>query len=179
MRTFANVLSRPSRLTAWRRCRGLGRERSALYFLEDNATTAPDAYISSREGAAWGLRDVTIYVSGFFRSVVTLGGQQSGVRVLNVRIRANPYINMDPDYRKPAFAYNTLGAALTLAGTNFVVSGCDVYSAGYGISTDAAGSDWLAPASQEANRPSFGVVSDNTIKAGNNRLFLDGASQMM
>ena len=158
---------------------GSGQDHTALYFLEDNHTTAPDAYISCHGAGAWALQDLTIVVTGFYRSVVSLGGNSDGVRLSNVRIRANPFVNLDPDYRKPAYTYNVLGAALVLAGTNFAVSDCDIYSAGYGISTDASGSDWLAPASQSVNRPSFGVFSRNTVKSGNNRLFLDGVSQLI
>eukprot|EP01052_Picozoa_sp_SAG31_P034388 SAG31_NODE_4011_length_3666_cov_1.234931_3_plen_928_part_00 len=158
---------------------GAGEDHSAVYFLEDNHSTAPGAYISCHGAGEWALRDMTIVVTGFYRSVVSLGGDSDGVRLTNLRIRANPFVNLDPDYRKPAFSYTTLGAALVLAGTNFVVSDCDIYSAGYGISTDASGSDWLAPTSQSINRPSFGVISRNTIKSGNNRLFLDGVSQLI
>ena len=68
---------------------------------------------------------------------------------------------------------------LILQGTNFAIMDCDIYSVGYGVATDADGSDWLAPESREDYRPSYGSLSRSTIKSGNNRIMLDGAAQII
>jgi hypothetical protein len=50
--------------------RGERRDLVSIYFAEDNATSAPPAYVSSTRPGAWGLEDLTLYVTAFANSIV-------------------------------------------------------------------------------------------------------------
>ena len=74
---------------------GAGSDLTALYFSYDNITTAPQVLLGpSAASNSWGIEDLSIYVLGFFRTVVHVPGDQTGrsrFRMNRVTVRADAF----------------------------------------------------------------------------------------
>ena len=74
---------------------GAGSDLTALYFSYDNISTAPQVLLGpSAASNSWELVDLSIYVLGFFRTVVHVPGDQSGrsrFRMTRVTVRADAF----------------------------------------------------------------------------------------
>ena len=74
---------------------GAGSQLTALYFSYDNISTAPQVLLGpSAASNSWGIEDLSIYVLGFFRTVVHVPGDQSGrsrFRMNGVTVRADAF----------------------------------------------------------------------------------------
>lgn len=80
--------------------RGAGMDLTAIYFAENNKTTAPDSYIAtavppaataSARGPRFGVEDLCIYVLSYYKNVIDVRVDTVGVRVRRVRVRANAF----------------------------------------------------------------------------------------
>jgi hypothetical protein len=123
----------------------------SIYFSEDTAATAPDAYVTSTAPGPWALSDVTLYVTAFAHNVVRAQPGTDGFWMQRVRVRFNSYFALEPVTGKGSRGRNTnwshaVGTAVLLAGRNLHVLDCDVYSTGDVVSTlnnGAVGAEYL------------------------------------
>ena len=148
------------------RCRivGASRKLTALRFFEQTNATAPQAYISN-EGAAWGLTDVSIYITAFFDKVVATTQSTSFFEMRRVLVRAVSYFGLGPrggGHRNRAAPWredsvpngspDPFPAAVWLGGRNLFVTDCDLWSSYNVLST-----------LQNGNRIQFVTIARNRI----------------
>ena len=130
--------------------RGAGRELVAIYFEEDNATTAPPAYVTG-SGTSFGVEGVSLYVTSYATNIVQFSTMTDGAFLRDSRIRYNSYFCLEPEEGKGSRGRNTfwstaVGTAVKIAGTNVVVRNNDIYSSGDVVSTlqnGGAGTSYL------------------------------------
>jgi hypothetical protein len=74
---------------------GAGSDLTAIYFAYDNLTTAPQILIGPSAAAnSWAISDVTLYVLGFFRTVIHIPADETGqgrFRMNRVTVRADAF----------------------------------------------------------------------------------------
>eukprot|EP01050_Picozoa_sp_SAG11_P045006 SAG11_NODE_22194_length_410_cov_1.157556_1_plen_102_part_10 len=76
--------------------KGTGMGLSAIYFAEDDQSSAPAAYFApadhnSRHTVRYGVEDISIYVLSYYRNLFDIGVDTDGVSVQRVRVRANAF----------------------------------------------------------------------------------------
>ena len=77
--------------------KGAAMDKTAIYFAEANATTAPASLITTSVPAGtsvsprFGLEDLAIYVLSYYRNLLDVRVDTLGVRVRRVRVRANAF----------------------------------------------------------------------------------------
>ena len=131
--------------------KGASRELVAIYFHEDNQTTAPAAYITSSKPGSWGLEDLTFYITAFANDIVRFQPGTDGAFLRRSRIRFNSYFCLEPVQGGGSRGRNTawphsVGTAVKMAGTNLFITDNDIYSSGDVVSTlnnGAAGASYL------------------------------------
>ena len=74
---------------------GAGSDLTAVYFSYDNVSTAPQVLLGpSAAHNSWGIEDLSVYVLGFFRTVVHVPADESGrsrFRMRRVTVRADAF----------------------------------------------------------------------------------------
>lgn len=106
--------------------RGASRELTAIYFNEDNASTAPGAYITG-SAESFGVEAISIYVTSFANNVVQFGPGTTEGFIKDSRIRFNSYFCLEPTEGKGSrgriTAWSTdQGTAVKIAGRNVQVT---------------------------------------------------------
>eukprot|EP00039_Didymoeca_costata_P023790 m.8277 g.8277 ORF g.8277 m.8277 type:complete len:915 (-) comp3864_c0_seq1:40-2784(-) len=131
--------------------KGESKEVVAIYFEEEDTSTAPPAYITSQGAVSWGMEGLTLFVTSYANNVVQFQPGTDGAFMRGCRIRYNSYFCLEPDTsassrgRKAGWLY-AAGTAVMLAGTNLFVTDNDIYSSGDVVSTKnngAAGADYM------------------------------------
>jgi len=130
--------------------RGVRRDLVSIYFAEDNATTAPPAYVTG-SGKSFGVEGVSIYVTSYANNVVQFSPSTNGAFLRDSRIRFNSYFCLEPVDGQGSRGRNSnwstaVGTAVKIAGTNVEISGNDIYSSGDVVSTrdnGGAGASYL------------------------------------
>ena len=120
--------------------RGAGRGLVSIYFAEDDATSAPPAYVTSSAPGAWGLEDLTIYVTAFANDIVRFSPGTSGAFMRRCTVRFNSYFCLEAKRGASSRGRSTnwehdVGCAVKLAGSNLFVTDNDIYSSGDVVST--------------------------------------------
>jgi hypothetical protein len=131
--------------------RGEAAELVAIYFAEANATTAPDAYVTSSVAGPWGVEHLTFFVTAFAHSIVRFQPGTDNAFMRHCRIRFDSYFCLEPQQGSSSRGRNAswdhaVGTAVTLAGRNIFVTDNDVYSSGDVVSTlnnGAAGAEYM------------------------------------
>jgi len=120
--------------------RGEAVDLVAIYFAEANATTAPDAYVTSSTPGAWGVEKLTFFVTAYAKSIVRFQPGTQNAFMRGCRIRFDSYFCLEPQMGKGSRGRTTdwdhsVGTAVTLAGTNLFVTDNDIFSSGDVVST--------------------------------------------
>ena len=131
--------------------RGERRDLVSIYFAEDNATSAPAAYVSSTRPGAWGLEGVTLYVTAFANSIVRFTPGTVGAFLRRSTIRFNSYFCLEPAKGQGSRGRTSgwehdVGVAVTLAGKSLFVQDNDIFSSGDVVSSrnnGAAGAAYM------------------------------------
>jgi hypothetical protein len=167
---------------------GAGRQLSSIRFSEENNATrdVPPAYITNAHGGAWGILDISIYVTSFFSKVVKChvqpGSDSDGTPFFEMRrvlIRAVSFFGLQPGggghrarsawWREDKSSNGDIDpfpAAVWLGGRNLFVTDCDLWSSYNVISTLQAG-----------NRIQFVQIARNKIWNGGAAHFTPSAQQ--
>ena len=115
--------------------RGEAAALVAVYFAEANATTAPDAYVTSSVAGPWGVEHLTFFVTAFANSIVRFQPGTENAFMRHCRIRFDSYFSLEPQQnsgsrgRKASWDHG-VGTAVTLAGRNLFITDNDIYSSG-------------------------------------------------
>lgn len=165
---------------------GAGVGKTMLMWQYQNVTTAPaNGQITSAAGATtWGVRDLTITVNTFFVSVFNVTSEIVGWKLQRVVVRANPFfcasttgapvpvthaheVPWSVDGLQHADGSRLRAVLVHMAGRNWQITDCDLYSAWGVLSGNMAGRD-----------AGFGWMARNKVYNGHGATFnADGASQ--
>ena len=133
-------LTQPVRVPPSTVLAGALTEHVAIYFSEyASAAGAPAALFSltvPQNGSAtgsWGVRDVTVFVSGFHNVIFDANNVTDGFYLRRVRLRANAFFGANEEFtstrgRWQNYTWASNGAALLINGRNWEVTDCDLYS---------------------------------------------------
>jgi hypothetical protein len=72
----------------------------SIYFAEDNQTSAPPAYLTSSAPGAWGIEDLTFYITAYANDIVRFVPGTDGGFLRRSRIRFNSYFCLEPQQGK-------------------------------------------------------------------------------
>lgn len=129
----------------------VGEETSlvSIFFSEYTQKNAPFALIFLNEShpdvqlpAAWGLSDLTIYVTAFHNSVLWVSNNTNGFTMRRVRARANAFMSLE-DFgsstrgRSANWTVLQNGHLIDLHARNFEIVDCDLLSTGHIINSQA------------------------------------------
>ena len=136
--------------------RGEGMELVSIYFKEQQLksqtprfTNAPPAYVSFNGTGPNEVSDLTLYVTMFYNSVITVDADHSGFSMSQVRIRANAYHCMNGPHlvgrgdRIANYTWEQVGPVLVVHGSNFRIVDSDIYSSYNAIWTSGPGMCFL------------------------------------
>ena len=115
---------------------GESRSLVSLVWMDPAPTSSSSAPLVTGPAGHWVLTNLTLYVAGRFGDIVS-DGAQDGVRVLNIRLRANPnyalMANTTAPFRNrslPCGLFGTLGDAFRFQGAGFELADSDIYHGG-------------------------------------------------
>ena len=161
--------------------KGSGMGLSAIYFAEDDQTSAPPAYFApaGHNGShmvRYGVEDLSVYVLSYYRNLFDIGVDTDGVTVQRVRVRANAFHCQD-SMGQPLAARSVpwtfidpvnSNALFTIRGRNFVIADNDLFATWQVISTPGPSYNEVARGQQYSgwNVARFGVILRNTMRHG-------------
>jgi hypothetical protein len=141
--------------------KGQGNGLATIYW---STMTEPPASLIT--GKSFGIEDISIYVEGFHHNVIEDLPDSDGIRISNVRIRANAFFrlmdmgDLEKEWRGKKNLHSTRenGSALHLQGRNFQVTGCDILATNKGI---------------ELSNARDGLIAGNKIRYGINGVSIE------
>ena len=159
-----------------------------IYFAEATNITAPEAYFMLNDTAAnltitgsWGIRDITIFISGFHYHVIYVSNYTRGFFLDRVIARVNAFFAQNNPFtqthgRWSNYTLEQPGNLIQMHGTNWRITNCDLYST-FNVLTsfNVNGKIPCDPGNYFPNNchgSSFGYVADNIVYNG-------GASHFM
>jgi hypothetical protein len=116
--------------------RGEDRSRVSLVWSDPYPPSPSSPALVTGPAGRWVLANLTLYVSGRFGTIVA-DNAQDGVRVLRVRVRANPNFALSSNtsvptrnHSMPCGLFGTMGDAFRFQGSGFELADSDIYHGG-------------------------------------------------
>ena len=189
-------LTQPLLFPPHTRLQGAGQGATAVYFAEATPATAPAAYLALNDSAAaeapggvaaWGVSDLTLYVTGFHYHVLAASNYTDGFHLERVTLRANAFFASNgpgstTHGRAANWTLEQAGNGLQVNARNWRVLNCDLHTTYNAITSFASngkagcnGKTWP----NSCHGAEYGRVADNTIAHGGASHFMNQWRQMI